>query len=90
MARFDDATLLARSRTGSTPELFRPGTPWRPAQAGLGLSVEQAVGADLGLFGRYSKADGQTETYAFTEIDLSLTAGAVLRGTAWQRALRTA
>ncbi|MFC0168950.1 carbohydrate porin [Pseudoduganella danionis] len=84
MARFEDATQLA-SRTGSTPELglVRRGDQHK---RGLGISVEQAVGADLGLFGRYSKADGQTETYAFTEIDLSLTAGAVLRGTAWQRA----
>ena len=30
-------------------------------------------------------ADGKTETYAFTEIDRSLSAGALIRGGAWGR-----
>lgn len=84
MTRFDDATALGQ-RTGEEPQLdlARYGEQHK---RGFGISVEQALSPDLGLFSRYSKADGQTETYAFTEIDQSFTAGAVLRGTTWQRA----
>lgn len=84
MARYQDASALG-ALTGSTPDinLVRNSNQHK---RGLGISFEQAVSAELGLFGRYSKADGKTETYAFTEIDQSVTAGAVLKGAAWQRA----
>lgn len=52
---------------------------------GWGVGVEQAVADDLGVFARGSWADGQTEVYAFTEIDRSMQAGAVLKGTRWHR-----
>jgi hypothetical protein len=51
----------------------------------FGLSFEQALTVDLGLFGRASWNDGRTETYAFTEVDRSVTAGAVMRGRTWRR-----
>jgi carbohydrate-selective porin OprB len=47
--------------------------------------VEQTVTRELGLFGRASWADGATETYAFTEIDRSVSGGVVLKGAAWGR-----
>lgn len=83
MSRFDDAVALGR-RTGMTPDLnaVRDGdrSKW-----GLGLNVEQAISDDIGLFGRAGWADGRTETYAFTEIDRSLSAGIVVQGGRWQR-----
>jgi carbohydrate-selective porin OprB len=38
------------------------------------------------VFLRAMKADGRTETHAFTEADGSFAAGAVLKGRAWSRA----
>ncbi len=52
---------------------------------GVGVGVEQNVLADLGLFARYSYADGQTETYTFAEIERSFAAGASMKGRRWRR-----
>ena len=52
---------------------------------GYGLNVEQYVSTDIGLFARFSNADGQTETYSFTEIENSLSGGAQINGSSWRR-----
>jgi high affinity Mn2+ porin len=52
---------------------------------GFGLSAEQAIAPDLGLFARLGWNDGHTESFCFTEIDRSATLGASLKGTRWHR-----
>lgn len=52
---------------------------------GLGINVEQAVNRSVGFFLRAMKADGRTETYAFTEVDGSLSTGLVFKGGLWGR-----
>ena len=52
---------------------------------GYVVSAEQAVGADIGLFGRWSWNDGKNEIMAFTDIDSSLSLGASIKGTTWGR-----
>ncbi len=52
---------------------------------GWGINTEQALTQDLGAFARWSWDDGKTETWAFTEVDRSITAGLSLRGRAWGR-----
>ena len=52
---------------------------------GLGINVEQEINDDTGLFLRAMQADGRTETYAFTEVDGSLSIGTMIKGSAWQR-----
>lgn len=64
-------------------------TPENRVKYGFGLNVEQALGSDLGVFGRLGWDNGSTETWAFTEIDRSLSAGALLKGTSWGRGLDT-
>ena len=83
MSRFDDALALAAG-TGTVPDLdaVRQGDR---TKTGYGLNIEQALTDTIGVFGRASRADGRTETYAFTEIDQSLTAGLVVNGNGWQR-----
>jgi hypothetical protein len=83
MARFQDAIDFA-VRNGGVPDLatVRNG---EQSKVGLGLNLEQALSADVGLFARASWADGKTETYAFTEIDNSLSGGITVKGTAWER-----
>jgi hypothetical protein len=83
MARYADALALGAA-TGTAPDLAaaRLGDQ---TKVGLGVSLEQQLRPDVGLFARASAADGRTETYAFTEIDRSHSAGLQLRGSAWGR-----
>jgi high affinity Mn2+ porin len=55
------------------------------AKYGAGLSAEQAITDDLGLFGRAGWNDGHTESFVFTEIDRTGSLGLSLKGTRWQR-----
>ncbi len=54
---------------------------------GFGLNLEQQLTPDLGLFMRAGWNDGHTETWAFTEIDRSASAGLQFSGAAWNRPL---
>lgn len=84
MSRYVDALNLAAA-TNTTPDLtaVRYGDQ---VKHGFGLNIEQALSDDVGLFTRIGWADGKTETYAFTEIDHSVTAGMLVKGTGWKRA----
>jgi hypothetical protein len=53
---------------------------------GFGLNLEQPVSEDVGAFGRIGWNDGATETWCFTEIDRTASAGLLVKGTPWQRA----
>jgi high affinity Mn2+ porin len=52
---------------------------------GFGLNLEQEIGKGVGLFARASWNDGQNETWAFTEIDRSASAGLGFQGERWKR-----
>ena len=52
---------------------------------GFGISADQYITKDLGVFAKTSYNDGHTETWFFTEIDRSVSVGAVLNGTKWKR-----
>ena len=54
-------------------------------KAGAAVSGNLDVGGGLGLFARASFNDGNNETWAFTEIDRSIAAGAVQSGGRWGR-----
>lgn len=88
MSRFQDAINMAAT-TGGTPDInaVRNG---EQTKVGFGLNLEQALSSNVGLFARASWADGKTETYAFTEIDRSLSGGLLFQGAAWGRADDTA
>lgn len=70
----DGPEALVQSRTGEK------------IKYGLGVNVEQAINPSVGFFLRAMKADGRTETYAFTEADGSLSTGLVFKGGLWGRA----
>ena len=82
MGSFGDAAALS-AVAGGVPDL----TQVRTAQAkvGGGINIEQAMADDAGVFVRASGHDGKTETFAFTEIDRSLSVGLVVKGLRWQR-----
>jgi high affinity Mn2+ porin len=52
---------------------------------GVGMALEQDVGKLGGIFARASMHDGKTESYSFTEIDRSISAGFLGNGNAWKR-----
>ncbi len=52
---------------------------------GFGISADQYLSKDFGVFAKASYNDGHTETWFFTEIDRSLSFGGVLKGTSWKR-----
>jgi high affinity Mn2+ porin len=55
---------------------------------GAGLSLQQEMAPDLGAFIRTGLADGNVETYEFTEIDRTISAGISLQGSRWRRPAR--
>jgi high affinity Mn2+ porin len=83
MSRFDDALDLA-ARTGTAPDINAVRTG-EQVKTGIGINLEQAIAADVGVFSRAMWADGQTEAYAFTEIDRSLSEGTLIKGGIWGR-----
>ena len=82
MGSFRDA--LAASAPGAVPDV---GSVRRErSKTGFGLSLDQALSDNAAVFARASRNDGQSETYAFAEIERSLSVGATLQGAMWGRA----
>lgn len=52
---------------------------------GLGLNIEQQLTDNIGFFSRLGWNDGKDATWAFTEIDQSINAGLLIKGTQWKR-----
>ncbi len=78
------ADALAAATEGAAPNLDAVRTG-EHIKSGIGIDAEQQVANDLGAFVRGMRADGKTETYAFTESDSSLSAGLSLKGGGWSR-----
>jgi carbohydrate-selective porin OprB len=82
MGGFRDA-LADAPNNGGVPDVSR--VRKERVKYGFGINAEQNLTADVGIFGRASWNDGASETYAFTEIERSVSVGAVIRGRAWNR-----
>jgi high affinity Mn2+ porin len=82
MGRFRDALAEAES-AGGTPATAN--VRHTQSKLAFGIGMAQAVTQDAGLFARFSYNDGQTETYAYADIQRSLTVGATLQGRLWRR-----
>lgn len=52
---------------------------------GWGINFDQALNKTTGLFGRCGWNDGKNETWAFTEIDRTLSLGLSFKGNSWKR-----
>jgi high affinity Mn2+ porin len=52
---------------------------------GFGLSTDQEITKDVGIFGRLGWNDGKTESFAFTAMDRLATAGVSVKGIRWKR-----
>jgi high affinity Mn2+ porin len=80
----DAGTYRDAPRVNGIPDLGptrRNGT----LKYGFGVNVEQGITSAIGVFGRYGWNDGKTETWAFTEIDRSVSGGISINGKLWKR-----
>ena len=68
----------------AAPDVTATRLPGR-AKHGFGLNAEQAITPDLGLFLRAGWNDGKTESWAFTEVERTLSMGLSAGGRAWGR-----
>ena len=75
--------INAALATGGTPDAT--GVRKDADKTGFGISLEQRVAPDIGLFLRASTADDKVEEYAFTEIDNTVSGGLAMQGNRWHR-----
>lgn len=82
---YADALRLA-DQTGTTPDITavrHVGT----LKYGAGISFDQEIAADVGVFARLGWNDGKTASFAFTAVDRLATAGVSVNGRRWHRPL---
>ncbi len=84
MARMASYRAAIDVAAGGTPDINA--VREKRSKTGFGLNLEQALGKDIGVFLRASRADGRTETFAFAEIDQSISGGIDIKGSRWSRA----
>lgn len=89
LAAFKDALAYRQANREADPQAILAVRNGEKIKYGVGINIEQALTDNLGFFLRAMKADGRTETYAFTETDGSLGTGFSLKGSAWGRGMDT-
>jgi high affinity Mn2+ porin len=83
MGGYRDAVAEAAA-SGATPDLAT--SRKRRVKYGFGINLEQSVSSSAGVFARASWNNGEAETFTFTEIDRSISVGALIKGADWGRA----
>jgi high affinity Mn2+ porin len=78
------AALKLGEQTGATPDITatrKVGT----LKYGTGVSWDQEIAKDIGVFARLGWNDGKTESFAFTAIDRLASGGVSVTGSRWHR-----
>ena len=83
---------LTRARMNRWGDLFQTGfenfdinpNGYRRKLTG-GISFDQQITRDFGVFGRLSMGDGRVQSWMFTEHDRAISVGGALRGESWGR-----
>ena len=91
LASFDDALAWLNAHPGqyTGPDALVAVRNSEKIKYGVGINIEQEVSDSTGFFMRAMKADGRTETYAFTEVDGSFSSGFLIKGNNWGRSADT-
>ena len=82
MGSYADA-VAAAAQDGSVPDMA--GVRRFNSRPGLNFNVSQEVTPDVGVFARLGWADGSVESYEFTDIDRTASAGLSISGARWRR-----
>lgn len=60
--------------------------PWHITRKyGFGANLEQNLARDITAFARWGWDDGKTESFAYTEVDLTIAEGVTVNGARWHR-----
>ena len=88
LASFNDALAWLNAHPGqyTGPDALVAVRNTEKIKYGVGANIEQEISDSTGFFMRAMKADGRTETYAFTEVDGSFSSGFLIKGGNWGRA----
>ena len=82
MGNFSDALALANT-LGGTPNVAL--VRREQTKTGWGFTLQAPLSEDAGLFLRMSRNNGESETFAFTEIDQQTALGGQFTGAPWGR-----
>ena len=82
MGTYNDAVQLAQTTGG--PADIAAVRQYR-SRGGIAMNLEQEITSDLGVFARAGMANGNVETYEYTDIDRTAAAGLALTGKQWGR-----
>jgi high affinity Mn2+ porin len=87
LASFNDALAWLNAHPGqyTGPDALYAVRNTEKIKYGLGINIEQEISDSTGFFLRAMQTDGRTETYAFTEVDGSLSTGFLIKGGSWGR-----
>ena len=84
MANYQDANQLADAQSVEPDvSLVRH----ESSKVGMAINIEQSLTKNIGAFGRLSMNDGDKETWDFTDINRSISAGLSIKGDAWDHEL---
>jgi len=84
MALLDQAVSTAQA-SGETVKAALVDVRHYRSRAGVSLTLEQQLSADLGMFARVGRAGGNVETYEFSDIDRTASVGLSMQGKRWGR-----
>ena len=84
MGIYRDAVAQLRAGLVSVPDITHHS--WHITRKyGFGLNLEQSLAKDITVFGRFGWDNGKTESFAYTEVDLTVAGGATVGGSLWHR-----
>ncbi len=77
---------IAQFEEGITPIPEITDHPWRITEKyGFGINIEQTIVPDVIAFARWGWDNGKTESFAYTEDDLTVQTGVGFYGRRWHR-----
>lgn len=77
-------SLNLEAGTATTPDVTRTNRVGT-LKYGAGVSFDQAINTDVGVFARLGWNDGKTQSFAFTSIDRLASGGVSVKGKMWHR-----
>ena len=84
MGNYEKAIAAYLNHQTATPDITATRVEGRH-KYGFGLNFEQAITAQVGVFGRLGWSDGRNESFAYTEDDRTVEAGGFATGNSWRR-----
>ena len=76
--------IIKAAAQGVPPDITNH--PWHITRKyGFGVNLEQNLARDVNAFARWGWDNGKTESFAYTELDLTVAEGVVVNGGKWRR-----